>query len=148
MCTAEWCGWCYTNLKGRTNVKGHRGYRVERDTNFYSGDWTMQRPKDSVVPEGDGKVGDPEFEKQYPSLFAFLFDDRWDDGEPRETGTLFLFRGESGAWGGCVNDRDYGRVGFVHGSSFKGLLKTLDKKIGEDTMDWRKDKKAAGKRRK
>jgi len=91
---------------------------------------------------------DEAFTKAHPALWEFLTLTRWEDGSPRETGTLFIFV-EDGGLKVAVNDREGGLVAFLTSKTFKGLLEAVEKGIREDRLDWRRSRvqaKGRGKR--
>lgn len=102
----------------------------------------MARPpmrKPTAPPRGtvtNEKWKDAEFEADYPFLFAFLHETKWDDGTQRQTGTMTLFV-QDGVLKAVVNDRALERSGFVSGSTLSLLFDALESNLSEDTMDWR-----------
>lgn len=102
--------------------------------------------------EGDGGSGAVNMAtptkhwQSMPALWEFLTAVAWDDGEERRTGTLLLFT-EEGRWKCCVNDRDAGLVTFVAAESPDQLLRSVDKGLVDDTLDWRKSQGAPSARR-
>lgn len=82
--------------------------------------------------------GDQEFEKKYPTLFAFLTDAKWSSGETRETGSVLIFTQE-GQWKAMIKDKDSGCIAFVTKNTFKTLLDALERGLAEEKLDWRQD---------
>ena len=80
-----------------------------------------------------------DFMSQFPCLLEFLTARQWDEGEPRETGTLTLFQGQDGLQA-ALNDKDSGLVAFVTGRSFTGLLACLESGLGEGSLSWRQSR--------
>lgn len=75
----------------------------------------------------------------FPSIVGFLRDEKWDDGSPRQTGTILLMCSE-GMWKAWVNDKDVKRSAFVSSDSLRGLLDEVNDGIELDNLDWRRDR--------
>jgi hypothetical protein len=82
----------------------------------------------------------------YPTVRAFLFSSKWEDGASRTTGTILLFT-DLGQLKARVVDKDGSRVAFVSGESLESILAHLEDGLGTDQLDWRQDR-AWGKGRK
>jgi len=101
-------------------------------------------------PDGDAEgplVVDEAALKAYPSVLSFLGADRYGDGTARERGTITFFA-DSTELKAAINDKDGEASAYVTGKSFKGILDVLDRKLTDDTLDWRAWKKKALPRRK
>lgn len=72
----------------------------------------------------------------YPDLYNFLTDTQWDDGKPRETGTMLLFVQE-GRYKVALNDRDADASAFVSGRTLTELLLAVEEAITDPTVEWR-----------
>jgi len=83
-------------------------------------------------------AADGEFEKKYPTLWAFLTDTTWSTGETRETGSVLIFSQE-GQWKAMIKDKDSGHIAFVTKGTFKTLLEALERGLVEEKLDWRAD---------
>jgi len=83
----------------------------------------------------------PTFEGDYPNLFAYLFQDRWEDGSTRQTTTL-LFFSERGELKCCVNDRDAQRTVFLTCSDVQDALRRVEDGLEGGTLDWRQKRLA------
>lgn len=143
-----WCGTCYTNMRGRTNVAGHRGYR-HRDNRrpWYSiPELTdMKRPTKTAKPEPGTKesIPDPMMAKEYPSLSEHLTDETYDDGQSRERSTLTIFV-EDGRIKAALNDRDNKQSMYASSDSLRGVLKLLENALANDKAEfrpWKRGKK-------
>lgn len=108
----------------------------------------MKRPEKTEVTGGEFATlfSDDEFVRVYTHLFHFLADTKWDDGGARETATLLLFF-DAGRLKGALKDRAASRVAFVTADSVAGLLMTLERGLGEDSLEWRPESKWKGKGR-
>jgi hypothetical protein len=76
-----------------------------------------------------------------PDLWEWLTVQTWPDSEdPRETGTIQLFVGENGLQA-CLNDRANNLTAFLtFGAGEENFLAIIDRKLREDTVEWRKAK--------
>lgn len=139
-CKLMWCAFCYANIRGRENYKGHRAYRAKRSDS--QGDWQMFLKRASGTGAG-GRTGSKatggEFASSYPILAEFLTETRWDDGKPRKTGSLLIFTEES-AWKLMLKDKDGGCIAFLTAESFHQLLQVAEEKFREEGLEWRKEK--------
>lgn len=72
-----------------------------------------------------------------PFLRDYLCDTVFADGTARQTSTLLVFT-EDGCWKGCLTDRELQRVGWAAGRSLGDLLRTLDRLLTEDRLEWRR----------
>lgn len=138
------CPYCYANVKGRSNYKGHRAYRRPRDPLKWEAIEAMKRP--NVSGGASGRPFDWESDSVlslYPNLCEFLFDGVWEDGSARVPGTLLLFV-QDGVLKGCCNDKALGRVLFVSGANLTVLLDACDDLVASDVADWRVSSPPAG----
>jgi len=85
---------------------------------------------------------DHVFEDDYPTIMAFLKDEKFDDGTPRMPGTISLF-----CKGGCltfaINDRVRNVTAYVNAHTFVEALDLIERGIFDDSLDW-KTKQAYG----
>lgn len=82
----------------------------------------------------------------YPRLVEFLTLDRWDDGSPRERGTILILA-EDDWWKAWCNDKDGDRSLWVSDSTLGGLLAAVDEHLGSPEAVWRPNRtKVKGKR--
>lgn len=103
---------------------------------------TMKKP--TSLPSQEEPVSkwvDGDFEKEWPYLSAFMSSTSWDDGTIRETGTLLLFVQE-GYLKACINDRALDRSAFVTGPSINCLFDLVEAGLEQDSLDWRKRRRA------
>jgi len=79
---------------------------------------------------------DPGFKEDYPNVFAFLYDTKYEDGSARTPGSISIF---VSGWSlkFAVNDKDRGCVAFVNAGTFFELLTLVDDGIGNDNLDWK-----------
>lgn len=83
----------------------------------------------------------------YANVLEFLSMTSWPDGPKRMTGSLRLSV-EGSQWKAVVSDAENARVAFVTGDTPDALLKSLDRGLEADTLDWRADKYAQGAKKK
>lgn len=137
MCSILHCPCCYSNRKGRSNLKGHWGYRKPRRVPH--GGYLVSFLRKASGPDGGRSrvFDDPAFRSDYPALAEFLFNEAWDDGTARQTGSLLLFVGD-GALKACLNDREQGLVTFFVGASVNELMSGLDLAMQAGAVEWRR----------
>lgn len=134
------CRDCRRNLENGLPVFAGVGYcpqRLERWNNAMDERFRIKGPSNN----GTGTTvvaSDSEFEKKYPSLWAFLTDSKWASGETRETGSVLLFTQE-GHWKAMIKDKDSGCIAFVTKETFKTLLDALERGLVDGKLDWRED---------
>ena len=142
-----WCGECYANRRGRSQRCGHWGCYGRKPPRRINVGQFCQRVVPGSSVAGPGVAAGPDaFAKSYPALAEYLTLATWEDGTVRETSTLYLFVDE-GVTKGCLNDREAGRVAFVAGDGVAAVLKSMEKGLVANTLDWRPDRKAKGKRK-
>lgn len=140
-CTCEqcrlWCGECYTNRRGRTNLKGHFGFRRQPGPRGGCFMKYLRRPSSN----GHSGPVDPAkscglWLELYPALCEFLTEVVWEDGTVRRTGTFTMFA-EDGAWKMCLSDRDSSCVAFVSAGTPTEVLETAERGLSGGALDWR-----------
>jgi hypothetical protein len=101
-----------------------------------------KRPNPSCVPNATQPVWeDPEFARDYPSLHAFLFDPKYEDGSPRFVGSVSIFV-QMGILKMAVNDKDRNVVAFASAPTWAELLFVVDEGICKDSLDWKASSKS------
>lgn len=78
-----------------------------------------------------------EFEKNWPNLYAHIFDAAYEDGTKRVGSSLVMFS-ERGLLKVALNDNEAGLVAFVCASHFLEALERLEQGLLDETLDWRK----------
>lgn len=137
----SWCWFCYANVKGRSNFKGHRGYRrpsMQLKEAFQMG--KLSRSSTEVNGESGYAAVDPVFLQGLPTLYEYLAGSQWEDGKSRETSTLLIFC-EDGLWKCCLNDRATQRTAWHSAASFQALLSELEAGLCTQQLGWRKRQK-------
>jgi len=86
---------------------------------------------------------DKVFEEEYPSLFAFLHDDRYSNGKPRKQGTISIFvKGDGLTF--AINDHERAVVAFVNEGTWTEALFMIDEGIAKDTLAWKSPRTPIG----
>lgn len=100
----------------------------------------MKRPSQPVQgePQDRNIRIDPDslLVRRAPMLYAMMTDDKWDDGDARETSTLTLFV-DAGMLKAVLNDRALSRTAFASSATLEGLLDALEEGLEADSLDWR-----------
>jgi len=90
-------------------------------------------------------ISDPKAVAKFPTLVEFLTRVSWEEGQPREKGSIFIFI-EYGDWKCCVNDKDAELVAFVTKPTLEELLPCVEKGLAANTLDWRPSTQGKAKR--
>src|SRR5579859_910159 len=121
-----WCPQCYSNRRGRSNYRGHWGYRPPRPLRRANvGQFLKQTERALPEVAGPSRMTDEKFRAHYPALSEWLEEDLWPDGTPRETMTVLFFC-DRGRFKAMVRDRDGKRVAFTTADEFDELLEALE----------------------
>lgn len=138
----EFCGSCYANRTGRSNYKGHFGYRKARK--LVSCMSLLRRTTETGTAASSVKQdpGSDKYWQKRPDLFAFLSASAWPDGSSRLTGTLMLFV-DGAVWKAWLHDKDQALGCFVSASSLNDCLDAAERAVGDPGADWRPDRKGA-----
>lgn len=90
-------------------------------------------------PKTKGRVRDlpplPEW-RPWPTLWAYLTDEEYSDGSPRERSTLTFFI-EDGQPKACLSDRQEDRTLWVSASSLQDLIVRLEALLATGKAEWR-----------
>lgn len=133
----ENCPYCYANRKGRSNFKGHSGYRAPRVKGGRSvGDFLKNKGADRSAEVSRQDTSLSQFAADFPCLHEWMTLVRWEDGSPRQTTTLTLFA-EDGRWKACISDREEARVAFVSGWTWEEALRACEEGLLGSSLDWR-----------
>lgn len=79
---------------------------------------------------------DAEFSDRYPTLTAFLMDEKYSDGTKRLTGSLSVFS-KGGSLIVCVNDNDRLRNAYVSMTTWEETMFKIELGIAKDDLEWR-----------
>lgn len=74
---------------------------------------------------------------EYPQLYEYLTESKWDDGKPRERATLLVIA-EGCRFKLWLNDKALGRSCWVSGATLEDALLSLDTGLAGDSLEWRR----------
>lgn len=109
--------------------------------------WAM-----SLLRKGDKRVQgaveevrfeDDRFAQGYPLLWSFLSQSLWGPDDPRETGSLLLFR-QDGVFKAMLRDPNDSTCLWVAGRTLSGVFDAAEGSLGDPGADWRMDRKKQG----
>ncbi len=134
-----WCALCYSGRRGRAVYKGHYGY-----AHVEGRKWSLRmsllrrsaRPTEQAPPPLP--TGSVAVVSCLPALMEFLTLGKWDDGAKRLLGTISVFW-KDGSFKSWVNDKDGSRSACVSAPSFDELLLLVERKLTEESLEWRAD---------
>jgi len=135
--TAVWCGLCYSNLRRRTNTRGHMGYRDDKRRT--TGDSSMGVARARPTNPDGGSTGEYHgglLREYCPNLHDHLTNETYDDGTARRTSTLLLFA-EGGVYKLCLNDRDTDATAWSTGRTAEDALQSMESMIATNSIEWR-----------
>ena len=100
----------------------------------------MKRPTNGNG--GSPGVNEPDhvFFDWYPHLHERMSETKWEDGKARKVDTLMIFR-EHSMWKVLIHDREARTKAWVSGSTWEAVLKSLERGLGEETLEWTPEKK-------
>lgn len=133
----ESCLLCYSNVRARSNYKGHRGYRQSQTRLVTRWENLVKRPDKAAGVKGEnGKPSGEGLAQSYPTLWAYMTDDMWEDGKPRARSTFLVFcdGSEVKLW---LNDKALKRTAWFAGESLLHALEGLEEALQTDTLSWR-----------
>jgi len=87
--------------------------------------------------------GDCDIAGSYPRLYEFIMDGVYDDGKPRETGTMLVCFGQ-GLWKAWLHDKDSAASCWVSGSTLQNVLDAAEAVFEEGCGEWRATKPQKG----
>jgi hypothetical protein len=94
-----------------------------------------------------GQAECPDLLAVAPALVEFLTVSKWDDGAPRQCGTVMLMV-DGVVWKAWVHDRDGKRSCFVSARTTRELLMAVEDVLANTGGDWRPDGAKVGSRAK
>jgi len=136
-CT-DTCPFCYENRSCRSNHKNHRWYK--HPPHPYTVDpWeytTMQKPTNTNGTIGGEKPLTGAFLIDYPNVWAYLTDDKWDDGSRRQRATLLIVA-DGGTLKIWIGDKACNRSAWVTGESLEQAFTVLEEQLTTSSVAWR-----------
>lgn len=139
-----YCPFCYSNRKGRSNYKGHYGYKKSTSDKAVS---VMAILRKAVPPATTGvELGcwlAPDGSELMPAMREFLTMCVWEDGSARATGTLVAFA-DGGVMKVLLNDKDADRIAVVSGKTFYDAVEAAEEGLALDSLDWRRNRQPQG----
>lgn len=135
---ASWCCFCYANRRGRTNRRGHSGYRkADRDLIGGLHAVAIDKPGSSNGTSAPARhYSDTQFGRLFPVLAEWLTAERYADGTPRETSTITVFA-DGGLFKVCFTDRGVDRKLWASGDDLLDAFALLEKWLSSGTGEWR-----------
>lgn len=110
-------------------------------------DWAMSLlKKGDKKPPGGGETThfeDDSFGQQYPLLWAFFSQTEWGPDDPRETGSMLLFR-QDGMYKVMLRDPNDGTCLWVAARTLSGVFDAGEASLGDPGADWRMDRRKPG----
>lgn len=74
--------------------------------------------------------------ERWPALAEFLSSGAWDNGDPRERGTMLLVWSD-GRWRAWLNDKDTGAAAWMSGETLSEVLDDASEALREGSLEWR-----------
>jgi len=132
------CPYCYANRKKRANYKNHRWYTHPR-TPFVVTPWefmNVQKPQTPAGAIGAEKPLTGAFLSDYPTVWTFLTDSKWDDGSRRERATILIIA-DGGVIKLWMGDKACNRSCWVTGESLEQAFTILEEQLSTSSCAWR-----------
>lgn len=103
--------------------------------------FTIQKPASMAADNMHDRpaIIDPKFEERWPIVWAYLFQERYEGGGFRQTGTLLVFL-DQGRMKVCLSDREGSRSLFRSAETLDGCLDALEACLVDDSADWKPKK--------
>lgn len=92
-------------------------------------------------------VSETEFVTHFPTVWEYLTETTYTDGQKRQTSSLNIFF-QDGVFKCSLRDRDVGEILWASADGPLGCLKVLEGKLVSGEADWRKDTYAGGAKKK
>lgn len=108
-------------------------------------DMAIARPTQDAnkVPSGGKPIGG-NWSILLPTLWDYLTESTYSDGTARRPSTLLFFC-EDGLVKVCLHDRDLARSAWSTGKGEEECLATLEAKLVDGSVEWRRDQKVGKK---
>lgn len=144
-CTMDaWCVLCLTNIKGKTNFPGHKGYRNRPPVRvpFVEGPMKKPTPAEKKRASIEG-IADDGFAKAHPKIVEYLITVEWEDGSAREPSALSVTI-RDGMVNVALNDKALKQSMYSTAGTLKEALKLLEGALKDELGAWRPWKAGKG----
>lgn len=132
------CPYCYENRTKRANHKHHKWY-TNPPTPFVVTPWeflNVQRPQQQAGAVGAEKPLPGAFLSDFPNVWAYLTDSKWDDGSKRERATILVIA-DGGVMKLWLGDKACKRSCWVTGESLEQAFTVLEEQLATSSCAWR-----------
>lgn len=141
------CVLCYEGVRHRRYHRGHANWRAPEHPQGGVRMGLVRYVEPAGVPDSGGPVEERvTFFTKLGTVVEFLAMRAWPDGKVRTPGSITVFF-EEGTYKAAVNDKDADVVAFLSARTLSGLLEALEKGLAGNSLDWRRSKWGAGKKR-
>ena len=143
---AEWCPYCYVNIRGRERFKGHIGYHAVVTGYIPWENYVMKKPDMATTKatSAGGACPCPLLAK-FASICEYLTTTSWEDGSVRMPSKLSLCV-EDGFILIALNDVDLKQSAYTSSTSLQEGLKLLDAALKGSQVTWRPWKSGKGRK--
>jgi hypothetical protein len=104
----------------------------------------MKRRAESRPVAGQPAACQEGFRERLPALASFLTDTVWEDGSPRQVGSMLVVA-EDGLWKAWLNDRGNGVTAWVSALTWGELFVQVETGLEADSLGWRPARRQARK---
>jgi len=135
---AHWCGLCYSNIRGRTNAKGHVGFRSLPSLSGPIERFIVRKPVDlnGSPSTSSGACPDEGWKKKYPTIVEYLTCGEWEEGGKRELSNLTVSIGD-GCFLLALNDKECHRSLYTQAESLTEGLRLMEGVLAGGKAPWR-----------
>lgn len=145
--------YCLPGLRWRLSWSPWDGYWVESSVRIAEGkvteisyfdrrSYTVRKPDPHKTRNGEAPIHlaavETEVLRSFPQVIAHLTHIRWDDGTPRQVGTV-TFRTRGAVWTAEARDFDSCARLVVSAGSYDDALVLLDQLLGSEDAPWEPD---------
>jgi len=134
----DMCPRCCANVSGRTNAKGHRGYR-EPPRAYMLKPWereAVKKPEQRNDASGAAVPLTGNLMQDHPNIWAMLTDDKWDDGSKRQRATILIVC-DGPVLKLWLGDKACNRSAWVSGESLENAFAALEDQLASSSLPWR-----------
>jgi len=139
LCRSEEC-WCQGRLYGEIVLKAGRESVPQPEWHSDAmGELTMamkKRPMTGCAVPARNAWTDAGDKADFPNIYSFMVDQKYDDGSPRVPGAISIFTSQ-GVLKACINDKDNISTAFVEANTIHELIECIERAICDDATEWR-----------